>query len=170
MLLEIQAHLQSFVCSWTVEKYRPCPRAVRNCRDIPLLALWSGGLLSCETIYEDYILKQMEFIEQTEIQGKQIPRPALTSLAGWSEVNQQYSHYMFYVWIWIDIFLFLLSCKINCSVSHLRSQEQIIAATEKNEKYITYKVIDVVWNAQIFCSVPGVEWKENCIYFLEGYL
>ena len=30
------------------------------------------------------------------------------------------------------------------------SQEQIIAATEKNEKYITYKVIDVVWNAKIF--------------------
>ena len=97
MLLEIQAHLQSFVCSWTVEKYRPCPRAVRNCRDIPLLALWSGGLLWYETIYEDYILKQMEFIEQTEIQDKQISRPDLTYLAGWLEVNQQYSHYMFYV-------------------------------------------------------------------------
>ena len=54
-------------------------------------------------------------------------------------VNLKYSHYK-----QIGINVFCISAVLQDKLLGSSSQEQIIAATEKNEKYITYKVIDVV--------------------------
>ena len=57
--------------------------------------------------------------------------------------------------------IFGIAAELKDKLLRSSSQAQIIAATENNEKYITHKMIDVVWKAEIFCSILRVEWKEN---------